>query len=146
MEKNRNLYNKKNCSSLSLKKSQYCNNMNTRFELKKIACKTKTRVRKCKVYLCLKPIQKTLLQVSRSGIWEKRLRVIVMSFEIVKILTETIKSISSTRKSSVVVMMKSSKTNALTDWLIWQKSSKLDVRAWKPGCKEEDNDLKRKKH
>ena len=65
---NENMCNKKNYFSLSLKKSQYCSNMNTLFELKKIPCKINTRVRKCKVYLCLKPIQKAGLQESQSGI------------------------------------------------------------------------------
>ena len=38
------------------------------------------------------------------------------------------------------------KDKCLNRLIDWQKSSKLDVIAWKPGCKEEDNDLKRKKH
>ena len=127
----------------SLKKSQYCSNMGILFELKKIPYRINTRVRKCKVYLCLKPIQKAGLQESQSRIWERRLRVIVMSFEVVKILTETIRSISSTRISSPVVMMdlyKSPKANTVTDWLIDKKSSMLDGIACKPWWQEEDND------
>ena len=65
---NQSLCNKKNYSSLNLKESQYCSNMNTLFELKKIPCKINTRVKKCKVYLCLRPIQKEGLQELQSGI------------------------------------------------------------------------------